>query len=200
MIKSMCFSGHRLNKIKSLIECQTSNFNKDVSNIEFKFFEIIKSIIYIKVNYYIDIGFRNFYIGMSDGIDLWVGDILLELKLTQYPDIQIVAVRPFQTHGSNFSSMDKKLYNKILELANNVICLDYEKSMGGYHRRNRYMVDNAESLLAFVCDYESGTGYTIEYAKDLNKSIEVINLLTISETFLNCYNQDKPFYKIWKYI
>lgn len=200
MYKSMCFSGHRLDKILELIRSSDIINTKDISLVQSQFLEVIKSIIYIKVTNYIDKGFKKFYIGMSNGIDLWVGEILLELKLTQYPEMEIVAVKPFKNHGSNFSINDKILYHEILKSASQEICLHNEKFMGAYLERNRYMVENTTHLLAFICDYDSGTGYTIKYAKSLNKSVEVINLLSLSNGFIKSYNDNTTFYNMMDYI
>lgn len=169
MIKSICFSGHRTEKILSLAKTE----HQQVALLE-----SIKSMLYAKITHYIDEGFSGFYIGMSDGIDLWAGEMLLELKLTQYPYLKIVAVKPFESHGNKFSLEDKRLYNQIINIADDVVCLHQNSTKWAYFERNRYMVDHSNKLLAFISDYKSGTGYTINYAKSLNKPMEIIDINT----------------------
>jgi uncharacterized phage-like protein YoqJ len=170
MVKSICFSGHRTEKILSLANTNTQKVT---------LMESVKSMLYVKITHYIDEGFSKFYVGMSDGIDLWAGEILLELKLTQYPDMQIIAVKPFQSHGNKFSMEDKLLYNQIIAVADEIVCLHQNSSKWAYLERNRYMVDHSTKLLAFISDYKSGTGHTIRYAQSLNKPIEIVDINTL---------------------
>lgn len=195
MIKSISISGHRLDKLKSLIDSKKFSVKAQQN-----FLEIIKNIIYIKISYYIDMGFRRFYIGMSNGIDLWVGEIVLEFKMSQYPDIQLIAVKPFNNHGMFFSSLDKVIYNEIIKNADEVVCICYNQSKFAYIERDRYMVDNSTNLLAFVCDYQSGTGYTINYAKSLEKSVDIVNLESLRCEYLKRLINNQPFYDVMQYI
>jgi len=78
--------------------------------------------------------------------------------------------------------------------------MDYRDTSWSYLERNRYMVDNSTHLLAFIYDYNSGTGYTVKYAKSLNKSVETINLLTLSEGFIKAYNNNQYFYSMMDYM
>ena len=194
-MKSMCFSGHRFSKIKSLVSKNhvDKKFEKD-------FFEIIKLIIYIRLTNYIDSGFKRFYIGMADGIDLWVGEELVELKTTQYPEIQIIPVKPFAQHGSDFSIENKKIYDDILNVADEIVCLQSNWTKSAYFQRNRYMVDNSTNLLAFIYDYESGTGYTIKYAQSLGKSIDIVDLSNLINIFNQTITQHKTFYDMTHYF
>lgn len=201
MYKSVCVSGHRLDKLSKIISSTDIVSNdKDISSIRNKFLEVIKSIIYLKITKYICNGFRTFYIGMSNGIDLWTGEILLELKSMQYPEIEIVSARPFKNHGYNFSTYDKLLYTKILKEATQDVCLYDNSSKNAYLERNRYMVENTNNLLAFLYNYNGGTAYTIKYAKSLNKSIEIVNLLKLSKDFIDYYNKSKTCFNIMDYI
>jgi uncharacterized phage-like protein YoqJ len=179
MVKSLSFSGHRLDKLESILD----GYNVTMAT-KLKFIEDIKSVLYVKVNSYIDGGFRRFYIGMSDGIDLWAGQILLELKSCQYPDIEIVAVQPYRNHGRKFSLEDRLLYNELLNNASSVVCLSDKSSKWCYLYRDEYMVKNSTNLLAFASDLNSGTGYTIKYAKSLNRFVELVDLTKLRDSYL----------------
>lgn len=189
MVKSICFSGHRAEKIQSLTGEYYENF-----------VQILKSILYIKLSKYIEDGFNKFYVGMSTGVDLWVGETLVELKLTQYPNLDIVAVRPFSKHGSNFSIEDKAIYKSILENALEVVCVHNTRSRYSYLTRNRYMVDNSNKLYALMFNLNSGTGYTINYAETKGKSVEILNMEKLFNEWLECIKNDGVFYKITNYL
>ncbi|MGN1411972.1 MAG: SLOG family protein [Oscillospiraceae bacterium] len=189
MIKSICFSGHRAEKIQSLAGEHYENF-----------VEILKSILYIKLLKYIEEGFNRFYIGMSTGVDLWIGETLIELKLTQYPNIEIVAVKPFNKHGSNFSIEDKVIYKKILENASEVVCIDNYQSKYSYLTRNRYMVDHSNRLYALMFNPNSGTGYTINYAKSNGKPVDILNLENLFNEWIQAIKENTTFYHIRNYL
>ena len=173
MNNSICFSGHRAEKLQ---EFSGKHFNA--------FSEILKNIIHIRLVNYIDNGFNKFYVGMSTGIDLWIGEILVELKTSQYPYIEIIAVKPFLKHGSNFSISEKIIYKKIIDNSNEVVCINDAYSKRSYLMRNRYMVENSNKLYAIVYNENSGTGYTIKYAKEKNLSVDILSLKSLFKDFL----------------
>lgn len=188
MAKSISFSGHRLDKLRALVDGERYG-----SKAQDGFLEVVRDVVYLKVTHYIDLGFRRFYVGMSDGIDLWVGASLLELKSVQYPDLEIVCVRPYSTHGSNFSSEDKKVYRELLDSATETVCLRTGFSKWSYLERNRYMVEHSSNLLAFMDDSDSGTGYTVKYARKADRVVEVVDLHALSKEYTDCLDSGRAF-------
>ena len=51
-----------------------------------------------------------------------------------------------------------------------------EYSKDCYSVRNKYMVDSSSLLIAFVKNYRSGTGQTINYAKKTGKITDITDL------------------------
>jgi uncharacterized phage-like protein YoqJ len=189
MEKSISFSGHRVEKLQQFTGEHFETFS-----------ETLKSIIYAKVVKYIDEGYNRFYVGMSTGIDLWVGETLVELKTTQYPNLEIVAVKPFLKHGSRFSISEKTAYKSIIDHANEVICTNATSTRGSYLIRDRYMVDHSTRLCAMVFDDNSGTGYTIKYARKQCHPVDILPLGELFNDFMKSINLGETFYGVKKYI
>ena len=115
---------------------------------------------------------------MARGIDLWAAQIVLEKK-KENPDILLICVKPMDNQGYNFPEEDKKTYDMIISLSDNVISTSESYSKNCYMKRNKYMVDHSDLLIAFVKNYRSGTGQTINYAKKQNVDSDITDLSDI---------------------
>ena len=74
-------------------------------------------------------------------------------------------VCPWNGQADKWAEEDRKRWRQVLELSDKVVFMSghYEKSVS--FRRNAYLVDNAQMLLAcYNGDQRSGTGQTIRYA------------------------------------
>lgn len=99
--------------------------------------------------------------GISAGVDLWAAD---EARLL---GIEIWAARPWSTHTPRTG--DEELYGDILAAASKVVTVTSIDRYPGpwvYHKRNEWMVDHADNVLAYWNSKESGGTYAcINYAK-----------------------------------
>ena len=121
-------------------------------------------------------GAEEFYTGMARGVDTWSAEAVLELK-QNYPDIRLNAVIPFNGQESSWDIEDKLRYRKILGLCDSSVttCPVYMK--GCMMIRNRYLVDNCDVLIAVYDGKPGGTRYTVEYARQCEKKIEILSLM-----------------------
>jgi len=162
---TVCFSGHRPEKLPGVGKCD---------NFKTKY---IKKLLNEKIVESIEDGYTIFMSGMARGIDLWAANIIISLK-SKY-EIKLICVKPTENHGYNFPSEDKYDLNYILEHADEIVCTSDNYSKGCYNIRNKFMIDNSSRLIAFVNNFRSGTGQTINYAKKSNKDIVLIDLKEI---------------------
>lgn len=167
--KTVCFSGHRPEKLpgKGKENCAETIF--------------IRNLLRSRIEESISEGYTVFYSGVARGIDLWAAQIVLELRKS-HPEISLVCVKPVENQGHNFPEDDKRLYEHIIRHADRVVCTSEEYSRSCYTVRNRYMVDNAGKLIAFVNNYRSGTGQTINYARRLGRITDITDLSSIDYT------------------
>lgn len=105
--------------------------------------------------------------GMAAGVDLWSAAEAWNSK------IPFVAARPWSTHTARIA--DRKAYEWVLANAIEVVNVSDALTFPGnfiYHTRNKYMVDNADAVLA-VWDgsLKGGTYACFQYAVQQEKPI-----------------------------
>lgn len=116
-------------------------------------------------------GVRRFYVGGALGVDLWCGEILLRLKEQEaYRDIALVLALPFQGHDVAWDERSRRRMAFLIRHSAETVTVGTEDQTPAvnYRRRNEYMVDHADILLAVYDDdrsIRSGTGITVHYAR-----------------------------------
>ncbi len=165
-IHSCAFTGHRPKSFA---------FGYDESSPEFL---ALKAKLKNTIIQVCNAGCRTFYCGMAEGVDLWCGEIVLELQDHFDPPLNIVAVVPYLAQPKSMSRPNQIRYRKIMEKSSNRFLVSSSYSKRCFEKRNRFMVDSADSLIAVlkVGNEMSGTGQTIRYAKKKNRRIFLIQV------------------------
>jgi uncharacterized phage-like protein YoqJ len=108
-----------------------------------------------------------FISGMAAGFDLWAAD---EARLL---GIEIWAARPWKGHKARKG--DEELYAQIIESASRVIDVVEQEEYPGawvYPKRNHWMVDNSNAVMAYWSGKESGgTWECVSYARKQDAKI-----------------------------
>ena len=78
--------------------------------------------------------------------------------------------------------LDSEIYNNIAAKCDKETMLQREYTSDCMDKRNRYMVDHADYILAVWNGCPSGTGNTVRYAHKKGKSIIVINPVSLDVT------------------
>lgn len=173
MIKTVCFTGHRPSKLPGGYDYNSIK-NKELS------YELEKEILTV-----IEKGATHFICGGALGIDQIAFNILNDLR-NNGCDITIEIAIPFKLQYSNWVEESKKIYFEQLKLANKLTFVDeiekYNRNfpIEIYHpmkmeQRNRYMVDNADIVIAVWDGTNGGTHNCIKYAKKKEKPIIIID-------------------------
>ncbi|MBO5045364.1 MAG: DUF1273 family protein [Clostridia bacterium] len=120
----------------------------------------------------IESGVEEFYCGMARGFDLIALRMLVEFK--QQKKIRLIACIPFDGQERVFEERDQKEYQTLLTWCDErkIICEHYNS--GCFLKRNRYMVENSDVVLAYLRKKGGGTFYTVEYARKLKKELYLI--------------------------
>ena len=100
-------------------------------------------------------GVTHFISGMALGVDMYAAEIVLELK-KQYPQI----------------TLDR--YFSIAEQCDQETMLQRQYTPDCLRKRNRYMVDHADIVLAVWNGSPSGTGQTVWYAGETGKPVWIL--------------------------
>lgn len=103
-----------------------------------------------------------FYNGMAMGFDLLAAEQVLALK-KKFPSVKLIACVPCYGQEKYFSDEDKKRYAKILKIADETVTLSDHYYNGCMQKRDRYMADRADVMIAYCKKEEGGAAYTVKY-------------------------------------
>lgn len=121
-----------------------------------------------------DHGIRNFISGFALGIDLMAAQLVQLLKCN-LPGISLTAAIPFEGQAERYNIYDKRVYRRLLELADKVIVLSDCYYSRCFLDRDEFMVENASYLIAYYDGREKGgTYYTVKKARA--RGIPIINV------------------------
>lgn len=116
----------------------------------------------------------HFISGMAIGVDMYAAEIVLDLK-AKYPHITLEAAIPCETQAVKWSEPLRERYFKIAEQCDIETMLQKQYTSDCMQKRNHYMVDRADVLLAVWDGTPSGTGSTIQYAKTQGKTVWILS-------------------------
>lgn len=118
-------------------------------------------------------GATTFLSGMAPGVDLWAADEVLRLRGEGQigGDVRLVLAVPYPNFDRSFAKEWRSLYHFILEAADEVVYLSQGYHHGCYHRRNDYLAEQADVVVAYYEGSEGGTRYTLRKAEKQGKSI-----------------------------
>lgn len=123
-------------------------------------------------------GITNFISGMAVGVDLDFAEIVLKLR-NKYP-VTLECAIPCPNQTLKWSDTDKSRYESILKNADEVSLISERYTPECMLKRNRYIADKSDVVIAVFNGVErGGTWFTINYAANKNKIIELIKLCDI---------------------
>lgn len=169
-MKTCCCTGHRPKgfPFKYGIDKQKHN----------NYLQMLEEKIEFAITFY---GITNFISGMALGVDLDFAEIVLKLQ-DKYP-ITLECAIPCPNQTVKWNSKDAYRYCKILQRADKVCLISSERySPKCMLKRNRYMVDKSDLVIAVFNGIEKGgTWYTISYADIVKKRIEILYLSKVDK-------------------
>ena len=125
----------------------------------------LKGVIRAQILSLIAQGYEVFYTGMALGTDTWCAEAVLSLKAA-HPNIRLIAVVPCQTQADAWPAKQRQRYFNILMRCDGMKAISRLYTPTCMLERNRYLVDNADIVLA-VYDGKprGGTAHAVRYAK-----------------------------------
>lgn len=177
-MKTACFTGHRPDKLEGGYDYYSE-----------KNLELGRKIRDVCINLIEKHNVRTFICGGALGVDQLSFMVCHKLK-ERYPHIRVVLAKPFEYQDANwFDVKSKELLKKHEKQADITLCVD---TVVGYQlnnikekiyhpakmqKRNEYMVDNSQFLVAVHNgDEEGGTANCIKYAKSKGNEIKIIEI------------------------
>lgn len=107
--------------------------------------------------------------GGALGIDQFWIEVGLFLQLP------IIAVLPFKGYDSKWPVASRQVYEKLLAQCHEVSYIGSEYKPDIYQKRNEFLVDNSDVLVAYWNGSESGTKNCVDYAISRNKIVNEFN-------------------------
>ena len=155
-----CFTGHRPKDLPA---------GGDEGSMEMK---LLKLALMQAVQRAAAEGVTRFYAGGAPGFDLLAAEAVLRLK-QDVPGLSLHLALPHPM-ASGAGETGRRMA-RILAAADGIttVC-DTPGQVWAYHARNRYMVDRADRVIAYLATDHGGTFRTVEYAK--KRGIPVENL------------------------
>lgn len=175
----IAFTGHRPNKLGGY-DWNTAENIQNMENLKDAILKVMKASG--------DSEF-SFYFGGALGVDQMAFEVVSEIQKTfhNFRILKTICI-PFAKQDSAWVDSSKVIYHKQLKEAEALVYVDnlpkYQISsipMGEYHpakmqKRNEYMVDNCDILIAvYNGDEKGGTANCVKYAKKIGKEIFVVN-------------------------
>lgn len=176
--KTACVTGHRN-------VCDKMNDTKAQMVITY-FNNVIDQLVAKGVTYFIS--------GGAVGTDLLFAYAVHNAK-KKYPQIKNLIAIPFKAQPQQYNSEEKKFYDFIITVADKTCYVDelqkykVEGTKNGefhnakYQKRNEFMVDNSDYVIALFTGAKSGTKNCVDYANKLKKKIIISNPSDKFKTF-----------------
>lgn len=161
-MKSCAFTGHRPQKLPF-------GFREEDQRCAALKETLKKQIIHLIT----DEDVTHFISGMAMGVDMYAAEIVLDLKNT-YPGITLESAIPCETQANKWNAAMRERYYEIAAQCDKETMLQTKYTPDCMEKRNRYMVDNADYIIAVWDGKPSGTGNTVKYAQKQEKPIIVI--------------------------
>lgn len=169
-VKTCCFTGHRPQSLPFRFDEQDSRC--------LRLKQVLRKEIERQI---IEEGVTHFISGMAIGVDMYAAEIVLDLK-RKHPQITLEAAIPCETQAVKWSVPLRERYYDIAARCDKETMISRHYTPDCMHKRNRYMVDAADTVIAVWNGSPSGTGKTVKYAADQGKTIVIIDPETFAVT------------------
>lgn len=161
--KTCCFTGMRPQKLsfgfdESAPDCQKIKeaLEREIQNL------ITKKQV------------THFITGMALGVDQWAAEAVLSLQ-ERFPQITLECALPCETQAETWTVKQRERYFGIIERCSKETLLQNHYTKDCMFKRNRYMVDNSQFVVAVWDGALGGTAYTVKYAREKERVVRTID-------------------------
>jgi uncharacterized phage-like protein YoqJ len=164
MGKTACFTGHRPNKLGGYNENNPTMID-------------VKRRLDNAITQAIKAGYTEFISGMALGIDMVAAEIVLSKK-KEYEDIRLIAAVPFEGQEGKWPEQSQERWRKVISQADEVV-LVCEPGYAAWkmQKRNAWMVDHSQAVIAVWDGTKGGTGNCVEYAKKAKHAPKIVHII-----------------------
>lgn len=143
----------------------------------------LKTVLEEQVGKLVAAGVTDFYSGMADGSDVWLSQIVLDLR-NGNPVLRLHCFLPCEGQADKWSASAQERYRSILGKADSVDYVSRKYYDGCMIDRNHRLVEAAGHLLAvYNGERRGGTAATVRYAQKLGREILIIDPISLVSTY-----------------
>ena len=117
-------------------------------------------------------GFTTFITGMSRGVDIWAGEIVLR-KRDENTSLHLICACPHPDFEKRWPVVWQHRFHDVLGRADIVRTICPAFSIDAYQIRNQWMVDRVSRVIAIYNGAAGGTKNTIEYAQSKGVTVQI---------------------------
>lgn len=140
----------------------------------------LKAVLAEQVGKLVAAGVTDFYSGMADGSDVWLSQIVLDLR-KENPALKLHCFLPCEGQADKWSIAAQERYHSILGQADSVEFVSRKYYDGCMLDRNHRLVEAAGCLLAvYNGERRGGTAATVRYAQKLGREILIIEPVSLA--------------------
>ena len=126
------------------------------------------------VDLLVEAGAETFISGVALGVDTWAAEAVLGWK-KRHPQIRLMCAVPHENVEVKWPPASQTRFHSILKRADRVVLV----SKGDYSpekllKRNEWMIDHADGLLAVWDGSPGGTAHTVHYAESVGKPVHFV--------------------------
>lgn len=148
-------------------------------------YQRIKAMMLAEIKHWAAQGYDTFYEGVARGMDIIFGEQVLLAK-QDHPSIKLVGVIPFEEQAARWTEAWRKRYFDLMRNSDEEVLISSYYTKDCFHRRNRYMVDHADVLIAVYDGKPSGgTAYTVDYARRNGKTVVILDPNTFTRQVIS---------------
>lgn len=167
-----CVTGHRPKGFP---------FDRDESDLRYALYQ---DRLYCEIEMLIKSGYKNFITGMADGVDIDFAKQVIYFR-DREEDVTLEAALPYPVRPSKIITDYSEERDHILRLCDEQRIVTPCYHNGCMQKRNRYMVDKSDVVLAvWNGKCSGGTWNTIQYACKKGKPIRYIMLEELMQSIL----------------
>lgn len=152
--RTCCFTGHRVIP------------EKDLPGILERTEQAVRRLI--------EQGVVFFGVGGAIGYDTEAAKLLFRLRATDYPQIKVILVYPFEGITNRWSDEQRAEYARLLPKYDKAVCVAQRASREAYLARDRHLINGSAYCIAYCTRDSGGTAYTLRYAQQ--EGLKIFNV------------------------
>lgn len=162
MAKKCCFTGYRPQKLRYLSEQNSEEYQRLYRLLT----KLIKAAVAEGYDYFIS--------GFAQGVDLMAAEIVISRR-NEGAEIALEAALPAMNQTDRWNDFDKGVYFVLLDKADYRKCVEQKMTRHSCLKRNEYMVNEADLVIAVYDGKQGGTDYTVHLAREKNRNLWIID-------------------------